>query len=476
MKLIELIPIVAALLGIIQFAIKIWKGQLTKAKVTPDEYDFFVKREDNLSSSEKEFRLLVEKQLLDKAYGFIATKEQFHELNSIREGTGRYNWNQFKLIGSYIYFDKNKPYIKISNWEFIFTSFVSLLFSIAIFTVLVNGKKTIAEDLNLDQANIQVIIAFNFTVIILLAIYLYILRYYVLPIILANNIKKKLNHTCSKQNVNHKSMHSFLSRKRILNFIGIGGLLYFVVVGILFFIAHPNPIDFTAKIDTQAFADYGSHIAGMATFFAFLFAFASFWENSKANKIQQFESTFFNMLEHFDSIISQISINAPNRVATGDPVKDKQIEINGRSALIQLLNDFIKTANVITVEEIHTNDFTDSDCIKARWREMYEKNTGILPHYFRYYYTILKFIMTSDLIDDKKIYTDLLQAKMSSPEMGLIFYNTYYNPSISKQNGAQDLMKWLNDKHIGLLENIHPDSIIDSNDVKEKCKIDFKHL
>lgn len=473
---IEIVTTIASLCAILQFVRSTWKGQLSKAQITPDEYDFFRRKDNGLNSSDREFRIQVEKQLIDKTFGFIATKDQFQELNLTKEQVGEFNWNQIKLIGGFISFKNNQPIIKTTIWEWILTLTVFFTYLVVLITVFANDKVSIAEKLNMNGSLIQGQIAFMLTMAIMAGLAFVVLRYFVLPLVFAEKMKRIFNQTSSQKIVKPKSMHSLFSRVKLFNIIGIGGFLYFVVVGILFCRAHPNPIDFTKTIDTKAFADYGAHIAGTATFFAFLFAFASFWESSKANKIQQFETTFFNMLDHFDSIISQISINEKNRVKTGGLIEDQQSVVNGRGALIQLQKDFIDTAGISDVHEIHDDSFTDNDRVQARWKEMFERNIGSLPHYFRYYYTIVKFIMTSDLIDNKKIYTDLLQAKMSSPEMGLIFYNTFYNPDIYKQNGAKDFIVWLNDRNIGLLENIQKESVVDPEDVKAKCKIDFKHL
>jgi len=256
------------------------------------------------------------------------------------------------------------------------------------------------------------------------------------------------------------------------------GILYIIGMGIIFLISHNEPFIWFGAIDMKAFADYGAHIAGVATFFAFLFAFLSFHEQSKTARIQQFESTFFNMLTHFDSIISSIQIDENNRLQTGETVISKAGIKTGRYALNTLLRDYLKVLKIglINMDELWDENFKTEDIVYNRWQEMYKSNIYSLPHYFRYYYTIVKFIMTSDLIKDKKKYTDILQAKMSSHEMGLIFYNTYYNPSITNQNGAKKFQEWLNDKEIGLFENIQQESVYDAKDFKSKCKIDFKHL
>ena len=185
------------------------------------------------------------------------------------------------------------------------------------------------------------------------------------------------------------------------------------------------------------------------------------------------------MLEHFDSVIETIEIDISNRLSTGDTVESKKGVKVGKTALYTLHIDFLSVMEkrIITINELWDDDFTSEDIAYKRWSEMFQSNIASLPQYFRYYYTIVKFIMSSEICDDKKFYTDILQAKMSSHEMALIFYNTFYNPEINKQRGAQLFISWLNDPYIGLLENMQVKSIFDTKDVKEKCnKINFKHF
>ena len=262
---------------------------------------------------------------------------------------------------------------------------------------------------------------------------------------------------------------------KILGFVGIG---YIIIVTVLFVIAYHHSLNTSSLIDTKAFADYGSHLAGIGAVFAFFFAFATFWRIEASNKKRDFEATFFDMLTHFDSIIAQIKVFRENRIVYGPAKISVDREFNGRAALIVLLEDYLENVNSgnISVEELTVDEFdTDIDLIPVRWNEVYNQNLGSLPHYFRYYYTLVKFIMKSDKSIEKKFYADLLQAKMSSSEMGLIFYNTFYNSKIYPQRGAQEFQQWLNDKDIGLLENIDAKSVVSTDDLKAKCpNITFK--
>lgn len=259
--------------------------------------------------------------------------------------------------------------------------------------------------------------------------------------------------------------------------LGIVGFSYFIIVTYLFVTSYSNTFGFNLPIDSKAFAEYGDHIAGIGAIFAFIFAFATFWRIEKATKKREFETTFFNMLTHFDSIISQIKVSNENRLQYLYPKNPYEVNFNGREALNVLSEDFLSVAVFETDINANIDKLLkqESTRIPYRWKELYDKNIGALPHYFRYYYTLVKFIMTSDKIIERKYYTDLLQATMSSSEMGLIFYNTFYNDKIYVQKGAQDFQKWLNDPLVSLLENIDEKSVLSKADIKAKCpKIKFK--
>ena len=272
------------------------------------------------------------------------------------------------------------------------------------------------------------------------------------------------------------SMSKFM-RINWLKLIGLIGIGYVSVVTILYLDAYWNTIHLFSPIDTSAFSEYGSHIAGIGAVFAFVFAFASFWKIESSNKMKVFETTFFNMLNHFDTIIAQIKVSNENRSINVAHKIQLDKDYHGRAALNVLLQDFINNINNGTTIEEFIDDYPEDlvDLLPIRWAKTYERNLESLPHYFRYYYTLVKFIMKSDKSIDKKFYANLLQAKMSSSEMGLIFYNTFYNDKIYSQQGAQEFIKWLNDPSISLLENIDSKSVLDIADLRKRCPdIQFK--
>ncbi len=262
--------------------------------------------------------------------------------------------------------------------------------------------------------------------------------------------------------------------------IAVLGLIYILIIAIVFMVSSENQFILFGKIDMKAFADFGSHIAGVSTFFAFLLAFLAFHVQSKTAKTQQFETTFFNMLNHFDTIVDQIEVKEPNKASSGN--SENHIR-KGKQALSAIQEAFLRTINAgtITIDELWTaelwnEEITSMDMVVNRWLEVFHSNITSLPQYFRFYYTIVKFIMTDENIQNKKKYTDILQAKLSSHEMGLIFYNTFYNPSIKKQEGARKFIEWANNKEIGLFENIQRESVGDIIEFKKLCDVNFKHI
>lgn len=62
----------------------------------------------------------------------------------------------------------------------------------------------------------------------------------------------------------------------------------------------------------------------------------------------------------------------------------------------------------------------------TRMNEVYEvfykQHEAELGHYFRSLYNVVKFVKNSD-VTDKRLYTNLVRAQLSSHELLLIFYN-----------------------------------------------------
>lgn len=155
-------------------------------------------------------------------------------------------------------------------------------------------------------------------------------------------------------------------------------------------------------------------------------------------KQQQFENTFFQMLSLHNEILKSIDIDASNNVYSG---RDAFSYTYGR-----FNKYFCRKQN------------TDSlDAINEVYINFYVGVENELGHYFRNLFNIIKFVDKSD-VQDKKLYTNLIRAQLSSYELALIFFNC-----LSEM--GRDKFKPLIEKYC-LLKNI-PEKLISEFDKKK---------
>lgn len=194
-----------------------------------------------------------------------------------------------------------------------------------------------------------------------------------------------------------------------------------------------------------------------------------------SNQKTQFENTFFNMTQTFEHIIEGLSIkvndsgnnigdndflsNIYGQLAGVDASRDENIyqedkEIKGR-ALFRYLYEGRKVDGKQLVESVKESG------IRAYENVM----DGILDHYFRYFYRILKFIDDTELIDNqqKYYYSSIFRAQLSRYELLMIYLN-----GLSKFGTKK--LKPLLEKYC-ILKNLEVNDIpvpYDSLDEKEK--------
>lgn len=142
-------------------------------------------------------------------------------------------------------------------------------------------------------------------------------------------------------------------------------------------------------------------------------------EQAKSLKIQNFENTFFNMINLHNEIVNNISIDVkydfryywtkPSKVSISHT---KQPTIYAkRKAINEIylsLNSFMKTYKLKKPTKVYDL--------------CHEVFQDILGHYFGNIYQILKFIHTSKNIDKQK-YSSLFRAQFSSQELELLFFH-----------------------------------------------------
>ena len=128
---------------------------------------------------------------------------------------------------------------------------------------------------------------------------------------------------------------------------------------------------------------------------------------------QNFENSFFQLLSFHNEIVNSLEI----------PSGRGRTE-NGRMCfrlLFQYLKGFYNNSKYRTSKQMK-----DNIKINALYEEFLSHYQWSIGHYFRHLYNTVKFVDQHRFIkefEDKKTYTDLIRAQLSSNELGLLFYN-----------------------------------------------------
>ncbi|MDN5062288.1 hypothetical protein O8C86_10610 [Aliarcobacter butzleri] len=156
-------------------------------------------------------------------------------------------------------------------------------------------------------------------------------------------------------------------------------------------------------------------------------------EQAKSLKLQNFENTFFNMINLHNEIVNNLSLiklvkkydNFGSGVypayCIGETIVrvKEDFDYNGKkvlSKLFEILNVYIK-------DNIKTNQYKPTNLYRAFALEYNE----IINHYFRNIYQIINFISINKDIENKKLYSNILRAQLSNHELALLLMNSLYH-------------------------------------------------
>ncbi|MFW3380575.1 putative phage abortive infection protein [Aliarcobacter butzleri] len=163
-------------------------------------------------------------------------------------------------------------------------------------------------------------------------------------------------------------------------------------------------------------------------------------EQSKSLQLQNFENTFFNMINLHNEIIKNISLEIKE--------KHQHIDFDGREiyyysildkkvALIEDKPYYGKNAilRLFEILNTHIKNNIEKNNIFKLYNEFHIEYDNNISHYFRNIYQILKFVNKQEILKDKdknkefqnqKFYTNILRAQFSSIEFTFLFINSLY--------------------------------------------------
>ncbi|WP_343522020.1 putative phage abortive infection protein [Pedobacter sp.] len=169
-----------------------------------------------------------------------------------------------------------------------------------------------------------------------------------------------------------------------------------------------------------------------------------FLDNQKFIEKQQFETTFFNML----NVLHNIKLSMKKKVVTGAVVELYEGQNFIDYALGELADEYGKSYNLIDPDsslgtiftKIGLNEKIESleqeiirDDFNIAYMSFYKNFHSELGHYFRYLYNLLQFTLKNRKpANDHLSYINLVQAQLSNNELALIFYNVLSDKGLNR--------------------------------------------
>ena len=133
--------------------------------------------------------------------------------------------------------------------------------------------------------------------------------------------------------------------------------------------------------------------------------------------LQQFESTFFQLLNQQRKILELVSVQGLGRSPSVRGLEAIQV-------LEQVLNAIILTPRA-AIDNIEGRN--DLKIEFERLNGIFQSVESGFAHYFRHLYTLVKFVNNAE-INDKHFYTGIIRAQLSSAEISILFFNGLSTP------------------------------------------------
>jgi len=175
-------------------------------------------------------------------------------------------------------------------------------------------------------------------------------------------------------------------------------------------------------------------IGGIATAGALFYAF----KQNLSGKVQQFESTFFKLIDLHNNIISYLNYRSikhnpiTEEIDSDITYKGKQVFHSARLELTRALNK--EEIRSYITKETFTNSYEKIENIEQAKRvfknqyysKYYSHFETELNHYFRNLFHIIKYLDQSSLINttQKKFYASIIRAQLSQDELYVWMFNS----------------------------------------------------
>lgn len=142
-------------------------------------------------------------------------------------------------------------------------------------------------------------------------------------------------------------------------------------------------------------------------------------EQNETLRQQKFENTFFQLLNLFSSIVNSLDLRKSS--------SKTDVISTGRDCFEIF---YKRLQGTLQGNNQHISGYTkqNSTAIQAinAYGQFYDNNKSDMSHYFRTLYHIIKFVDKST-IENKKQYTSIVRAQLSSYEQVMLFYNCLHD-------------------------------------------------
>lgn len=163
---------------------------------------------------------------------------------------------------------------------------------------------------------------------------------------------------------------------------------------------------------------------------------------------QRFESSFFQMLTLHHEIVKAMEYAAMEIVDERD-THPEEVQYRGRACFQSVYRNLKGWYDHKSSEDAQRG-------LEQAFMATYRGTDTLLGHYFRNLYTMVSFVDESG-IHDKRTYTNIVRAQLSSYELTLLFYNCAVG--IGKKKFGPLVEKY------GLLKNVPTELLLDSGHI-----------
>lgn len=180
-------------------------------------------------------------------------------------------------------------------------------------------------------------------------------------------------------------------------------------------------------------------------------------KQSESIHIQNFENTFFQMLNLFNSIIESTEMTSEEHTTKrGRKVFNHIREFNSSILMEYWRNSKIIEEEIlengIELERRNITDYYTKRYLSDIYDKTYSEYGDILGHYFRTYYHIIKLIDRTEKID-KHQYISIARAQLSNSEQILLFFNCLHSNGKEKFKPLVEKYHLLHNMDTGLLQS-----------------------